>query len=526
MNPEVDLVRAARSEAAGGVPTRRGSGRRIGRRAARAGWALLGLVAAGLVAHESIALLTRIQPPEVIIDGSLPVERDGVRRLGKSYTTLRGGIREVYLEGTPEQIGAAHSRLLYDRMVANERDLWGTFARLVPVSLARTLLMDASRVRFRGVDRGFPDARRREVAAEARAFDPDPSRDELPTYHRMVFLHSLYDISLSFEHSPLIGCSAFGLGPGATADGHTLLARAFDLEAGDIFDRDKAVFFVRGNGVIPFASVSWPGLVGVMSGMNAEGVAVIVNGARAREPVTDGEPVVFGLREVLERAHDTTEAIAILGEQRVMVSHLVLLADARGHFAVVERAPGVAAFVHDAATSGADPDRVGLTNHFEGPLKDDPRNVAVRERTTSVARRARLDELLAGVHPHEATVARAVAMLRDHSCAADVPCELGDRRTIDALIATHGVVADTTDRVLWVSAGPHLSGHFVRFDLREVFAEGHDPSRDREPDELPEDPILSDGRYEAGRLRAGGPRFGGDAVDPGRAPSNARSRGR
>ena len=123
------------------------------------------------------------------------------------------------------------------------------------------------------MDRSFPEERKREIAAEALGFQPDPFASHLPTYHRLVFLHSLYDIALSFEHSPLIGCSAFVLGPGATRDGHTLLGRAFDFEAGDEFDRDKAVFFVRENGAIPFASVAWPGLVGVLSGMNAEGVA-------------------------------------------------------------------------------------------------------------------------------------------------------------------------------------------------------------------------------------------------------------
>ena len=187
---------------------------------------------------------------------------------------------------------------------------------------------------------GFPEARRREVAAEARAFTPDPFASHMPTYPRMVFLHALYDIALSFEHSPLLGCTAFGLGPEATADGHALFARAFDFEAADVFDRDKAVFVVREDGKIPFASVAWPGLVGVVTGMNAEGVAVAVNGGRAREPSTTGIPVAFSLREALESAHDTSEAIAILSRQNVMVSHLVFVGDAKGRFVVVERAPG------------------------------------------------------------------------------------------------------------------------------------------------------------------------------------------
>ena len=245
-----------------------------------------------------------------------------------------------------------------------------------------------------------------------------------------------------------------------------------------------------------------------MTGMNAEGVAVVVNGARAREPRTEGEPVVFALREVLERAHDVDEAVAILKAQPVMVSHLVLVADAQGRSAVVERAPDVPATVR----APSDPDRVPLTNHFEGPLASDPKNVAVRAKTTTAARRARLDELLASVGPREADVPRAVAMLRDHECAGGAACALGDRREIDALIATHGIVADTTDRVLWVSAGPHLSGAFVRFDLKTIFAPGHDPARDPAPlgHCRGPDPERRSLRRRA-RADAGGPRLGGDA---------------
>jgi isopenicillin-N N-acyltransferase-like protein len=470
----------------------------------------LAIIVLGLpMMHEAIGLGTRMHPPSVSVTADLPTEAGGIRRLGSSYARVRDGVREVYLTGSPEQIGATQARLNYDHMVKNEGDLWHQFAHFVPVWPARALMMDLSRLRYRHVDLGFPEPRRREIAAEAKAFDPDPFESELPTYQRMVFLHSLYDIALSFEHSPLIGCSTFGLGPEATKDGHTLFARAFDFEAGDVFDRDKAVYFVRGDGVIPFASVAWPGLIGVMSGMNVEGVAVVVHGARARTPLTEGEPVVFMLREVLERAHDTSEAIAILKGQTVMVSHIVIVADAHGHFAAVERAPGVEAFVHD---QWKDTNRVGVTNHFEGPLADDPKNQAVRASTTTLPRRARLDEMLAEVGPHTADVSRMVDMLRDHQCAGGIACDLGDRRAIDALIATHGIVADTTDKVLWVSAGPHLSGHFVRFDLKVELSPDHDPAKDGPAETIGEDPILSDGRYDAGLARAGGPKLGRDGA--------------
>jgi isopenicillin-N N-acyltransferase-like protein len=475
------------------------------------------VVGAPLLAHVAIDYGTRIAPPPVTTTGEAPVvDARGIRHLGSAYARREAGINEVYLQGSPEEIGSAHAKLLRQGMLDDEAELWGDFAHYVPVAAARALMMDLGRFRYRDVDLSFPEARRREIAAEAAAFQPDPFAFHLPTYHRLVFLHALYDIALSFEHSPLIGCSAFVLGPGATRDGHTLLGRAFDFEAGEQFDRDKAVFFVREDGAIPFASVAWPGLIGVMSGMNAEGVAIVVNGARAREPRTEGEPVVFALRDVLERAHDVGEAVALLKSQPVMVSHLVLVADAKGGSAVVERAPGVTAMVRPTL----DPDRVPLTNHFEGALATDPKNEAVRAKTTTGARRARLDEMLKQVGPGEADVGRAIEILRDHQCAGGVSCSLGDRRAIDALIATHGIVADTTDRVLWVSAGPHLSGAFVRFDLKAIFAPGHDPANDAPAATIAADPILDDGRYAAGRAHAGGPPIGGDRVG-GDAPGGA-----
>jgi len=466
------------------------------------------IVLAPVVAHFAIVRLTRFDAPKVDVPSETMTERGGVRFVGPAYAMERAGVREAYLEGTPEQLGERNARLLGDRMNADETSLWKMFEHFVPLSVLRTLILDVSRVQYRHIEDNVPEPRRRELAAAASAMQPDPNASHMPTYERVVFLHSVYDISLSFEHSPLIGCSAFALGPSATKDGHVIVGRAFDMEIGDVFDTDKVVYFVREDGRIPYASVAWPGLTGVLTGMNAEGVVVLVNGARAGTPKTTGMPVVFSLRETLQSAHDTDEAVAVLARQDVMVSHIVFVADAKGKFAVVERAPGHAAFVR---RNFSDPDRVSVTNHFEGDLKDDAKNVWVRDHTTTLARRARLDEMLGTIAPGSADTTSAIAMLRDHACAHGEACSLGDRRSIDALIATHGVVADATDRVLWVSKGPHLSGAFVKFDLKQTFAPNHDPLGEAPPDTVGADPILSDGRYEEGRKRAGGPKVGGDA---------------
>jgi hypothetical protein len=434
--------------------------------------ALLAVVAA----HRSIVLATCMSPPPVDIPTDASAVDPGnsdLRRVGNDYARHRGRILEVRLTGSPESIGAHQVALLRNEMLASEAELWKKLDQLVPSSLARFLIFDLARLRFRTIDRTMSDAHRREIAASAQSFVADPWAGEIPSYQRMVYLHALYDVSLSFEHSPLLGCTSFALTGAAAAQGHTLLARNFDFEAGSVFDELKSVFLVREEGKLGYASVAWPGLVGLVTGMNEAGVALVVHGGRARESSNDGEPLVHTMRDVLSQARSTRQAVEMLSERKPMVSHLVMVADGDGDTAVVERAPGEAAWVRRGDQ------KIGLTNHFEGPLADDPANERVKRETTTLARRARLDELLAS-QAKGAGVEAAIAILRDKRALGGAPLPPGDRRAIDALIATHGVVMDATARVIWVSEGPHLSGRFIRFDVGRLLAPGYDPTTDHE----------------------------------------------
>ncbi len=340
-------------------------------------------------------------------------------------------------------------------------------------------MLDLAQARYRNVDLGMGPERVREIAAGALGFQPDPFSRFFPTYQRFLYLNALYDIALSFEGSPLIGCTTFTFN-GASAEHEArhesgpsgqgaILARAFDFEVDDVFDRRKAIFLVREDGKIPFASVAWPGLVGVVSGMNAEGLAVVVHGGRAGEPRAEGEPVVHALRRVLSDARDVPEAVARLRERSPLVGHLIVLADAAGRTVVVERVPGSEPHVRELPSAAA------VTNHFEGPFASDPRNLRVLEKTSTRDRRERGDELVQSLK-EPVGPARAVAMLRDRQRRQRPKLELGDRRAIDALIATHGVVMQTAERLLWVSESPHLLGRFVRFDLTRLLAPDYDPA--------------------------------------------------
>ncbi|HEY6078667.1 MAG TPA: C45 family peptidase [Polyangiaceae bacterium] len=466
--------------------------KRWGRRLLRGLGIALGLCALGLLAfHVGVGRAARLTPPSVTPPAApLTTSAAGVRRLGGSYARRVGGIWQVGLAGSPETIGYSQTRLLYPEMVENEGLMLGRFREQVPLGPVRSLLLDLAQLRYRRVNQEMSQDRLREIAASALAFQPDPYADLFPTFQRFVYLQALYDISLSFEGSPLIGCTTFTFDEEATADGSGLLARAFDFEVDEVFDRQKAIFLVREAGKIPFASVAWPGLVGVVSGMNLEGVAVVVHGGRAGEPRVIGEPVVHALRQVLSEARTTQEAARLLASHAPMVSHILIVTDAHGHSATIERAPGFADALRDL------PPRAATTNHFESGLESDPKNQRVRQSTSTLPRRARADELIAALPAGPVSPLAAAGLLRDRRGAGGQELELGDRRAVNALIATHGVIMQTGPRVLWVSEAPHLLGQFRAFDLRRLLAPDYDPETDAaalEP--LPPDELLSSGNY-------------------------------
>jgi hypothetical protein len=468
------------------------------RRLLGAGAVALGASALAISAfHVGVGRAAKLTPPNVTAPvGAITTSANGVRRLGDSYARRVDGVWQVGLSGSPEAIGYTQARLMYAQMVENEGILLGRFREQVPLRPVRSLLLDLAQLRYRNVHREMAPDRLREIAASALGFQPDPYADLFPTFQRFVYLNALYDISLSFEGSPLIGCTTFTFGGDATSDGSGLLARAFDFEVDEVFDREKAVFLVREAGKIPFASVAWPGLIGVVSGMNLEGVGVVVHGGRAGEPRAVGEPVVHALRQVLSEAHTSDEAAQLLSRHDAMVSHIVIVTDASGRSAAIERAPGFKDTVRWL------PARAAVTNHFESELKSDPKNLRVRERTSTLPRRERADELIAALPTGPVTPLTAAQLLRDRRGARGEELALGDRRAINALIATHGVIMQTGARVLWVNAAPHLLGRFHAFDLRRLLSPDYSPEDDSAATEtLPEDELLQSGAYAKWRAQ-------------------------
>jgi hypothetical protein len=473
-----------------------------GRQSARGRWVRRGVlgVIALLAGWAIFERATRIEPPDLEPPAREPLVQDGgVARVGPAALARRGAVWVLHLAGDPRALGYRRGLLETPLMATGDQRMLDLFSARVPTRPLRALLTTLARARYRHLDRGMAPDRQAELFGQSIGY-ADRFGWFMPTYERLVYLHGLYDIALGFEHSPLLACTAFVASGNATRDGHTIVGRNFDFDVDPWFDEDKVVEIVAAEGRIPFVSVGWPGMSGVVTGMNAEGIWVSVNGGRAGTPDPDGVPVVFTTRAVLEEARSLDEALAMVARDAPMASHILLLADGEsGDALIVARAPGLGVETIRRARTAV------LANHYQvAPYRDDPADARVRDTTTTLVPEARMREL---VRTRDGAIDPAVgiAMLRDRADANGAPLPLGNRNALDGLIATHSVVADLSTRRLWVSEGPHTLGRYVQIDLPARLARGLDAESEEQAGDLPADPMLTDGtfaRYRDGeRLR-------------------------
>jgi tetratricopeptide (TPR) repeat protein len=416
-----------------------------------------------------------------------PAVRDGKIWLGKSWLGQREGLTVIYLKGSPFEMGYADGMLMQDKMLTLENGFLDMIRGYVPQHWFMELLKNYVIYRNRHLSDFVPLDYRTEIYATTLGC-PDIHPEEGNYYNRLLNYHAAHDVSYMMIDNPFIsaraGCTAFGAWDGATTNGHLITGRNFDWEAAEVFSRDRVVEMFEPDGGIPFISLSWAGMAGVVSGMNRAGVSVTVNGAPSELPSTTATPVAMVAREIMEKAHNLDEALKILRDAKVFVSTLWLVGSrADGKFVVIEKTPN--------ATNVREPEvnTIICANHFETPgLKDDPRNTNYMVEATSISREMRLKELLRE-SDGKIDPAQAVEFLRDRSLPGGIFAGDGNRATLNAFIATHATVMDLSDGIFWAASPPNQLGKFVAFNVSDF-------SNELPALTVPADATLASGEYE------------------------------
>ena len=374
------------------------------------------------------------------------------------------GLYELYVSGKPFERGVKNGKLSASLITAQEQAFTQQIREMVPspgyLRFLRYIVGFMNRDLPRAVDSEYKE----EIFGISHAAN-DSFRWVGNNYARILNYHAAHDIGHALQSMMLVGCTSFGAWGGKTADGSMLLGRNFDFWVGDRFAENKIVAFYAPDKGHKFMFVTWGGFTGVVSGMNDAGLTITINAAKSKIPFGAATPVSLVAREMLQYSGNLAEATAIARSKTMFVSESFLVGSAADHKAVViEKTPDRLAIYN---AGGAD--NILCTNHYQSSdFMNDDMNVAQKDKSASVYRMKRLQELMARSYP--LTPQRVAAILRDRRGLHDSDIGMGNEKAVNQLIAHHSIIFAPDSLRVWVSTSPWQLGTYVCYDLKKIFA--------------------------------------------------------
>jgi hypothetical protein len=266
------------------------------------------------------------------------------RTSGAGQLVYEQGYPVMFLSGTPEELGRQQGELIGD--VINPM-----------LTIPRRVVAD------HGYERTWPL-----VTAMSRILlnnAPEPYRRELESFITAGKLDrdGIFVGNSLVELRRMGGCSAFIVNPERSATGELLFGRNFDFPAFGVLDKYHCIIVVRPAGKHGFVSIGYPGMIGVVSGMNDAGLAVAtldVYQSSDGAPIFDstGIPLAMTYRRLLEECTTVGEAEALLKSVPRTTYMNLAAADAERAvvFEITPQSVGVRAPRNDL---------LACTNHFQ-----------------------------------------------------------------------------------------------------------------------------------------------------------------
>lgn len=379
-------------------------------------------------------------------------------------TKNRQQLWELYIQGNPLQLGYNNGALTQDLMQKQEEIFFSKVEGFVPSKFKQKLLRGFLKWYNRKMYLNVREDYQAELYGLSR-YSSEKYNFIAPQYLRSLYLHGAHDIGHALQDLAMVGCTSLAVWNENTEDGDLLIGRNFDFYVGDDFSKNKVVEFVKPEQGIPYMSVSWPGMIGVVSGMNKEGITVTINAGKSKIPLTAKTPISLVTREILQYAATIDEAIAIAEKRKVFVSESILVGSANDKNAVIIEVSPTNFGVYRVQNLS----QVFCTNHFQSEAyKNDQRNQKHIVESHSEYRYEKLQELLQ--EKKKLNPEKMAAILRDQSGLKGEKIGYGNEKAINQLLAHHAVIFSPQKKLVWVSSNPYQLGEFVCYDLNEIFS--------------------------------------------------------
>lgn len=379
------------------------------------------------------------------------------------FKNQQNNLWEMYVEGDALQRGLVMGSLSDSLIKKQEHVFFDKIREIVPSKFKQRLLRQFLKVYNRKLYLNVPEEFQAEIYGLSQ-YAADSLEYIAPKYLRTLYLHGAHDIGHALSDLSLVGCTSFAVWNENSADGSLLIGRNLDFYAGDEFAKDKVVYFIKPELGHPYMSVSWPGMIGVVSGMNLEGLSVTINAGKSDIPWVAKTPISILAREILQYAKNIEEAIAIAKKREVFVSESIMIGSAFDKKAIIIEISPDNLGVYEVQNSS----KVICANHFQSETYSDNKNNTKQIlESHSKYRFDRMEELLAG--NKKITPKEAASILRNTSGLKNEPLGYGNEKSLNQLLSHHAVIFKPEQRLVWISANPYQLGEFVCYDLNKVF---------------------------------------------------------
>jgi len=239
---------------------------------------------------------------------------------GHGLLCMAGTKRVLIVDGTPEQMGGAHGRLLADLVPHVTPNTMALVAAGYAVQKGEWFYDHIDDI-YRSASPHTPERFIRECRAMAAAAGIS-ERDALCGNFFPELFH----------------CSGVAVRGKASADGRVVHARVLDYMR-DINLQKYTVLqvFIPSN-EIPWVSVGYASFLGTVTAMNARGVAIGEMGGRG-EQRWNGVPMTFLMREIAEQADSVDQALAIMRREPRTCEYYYVISDAKRNMVGVHATP-------------------------------------------------------------------------------------------------------------------------------------------------------------------------------------------
>jgi tetratricopeptide (TPR) repeat protein len=433
-------------------------------------WLLGILVALFLALVIWYRVSTNVKPPQPDDPAGYEFSRTTVS--DSVYTSQHGwlrhareGIWELYLEGDPFTRGYTNGLLTQELIVKQEVAFIDEIRRMIPSESYLKSLRYFIAIFNRNLPEYVPMEYQKEIAGIS-SFASEEYDFIGGPYLRILNYHAAHDIGHALQNMNLVACTAFGAWDEASADSSMVIGRNFDFYVGDEFAEEKIIMFVNPDEGYAFMSITWGGFIGVVSGMNEQGLTVTLNAAKSAIPFTARTPVSILAREILQYAANIDEAMEIAQRHRTFVSESFLIGSAAdGRAKLIEKTPD------ETVLFDPDTNYIAVTNHFQAEaFQEDELNRENMANGTSVYRFHRTEQLLEKNRPLD--VHKSATILRDYRGMDGENIGLGNEKAVNQFIAHHSVIFKPEELKVWVAVPPYQLGEYVCYDLKKVLVEG------------------------------------------------------